>query len=129
MEVSRCPDLSEYVSRWARWRLTIACVDSLRERARGRDGKVRAAVVGPFSGCVGVSRRTVERWLGNGVQSCNVNAERIVELALELCPLEARMILEEDLGRHREAVESLLGGYVRGLSPRRRLLRSERVIS
>lgn len=99
-------DLSEYVSRWARWRLTIACVDSLRERARGQDGKVRAAVVGPFAGSVGVSRRTVERWLGNGVQSCNVNAERIVELALGLCPEEARRILEEDLDSHRAGLES-----------------------
>ncbi len=100
-------DLCEYVSRWARWRLTIACVDSLRERARDRNGKVRAAVIGPFAGRVGVSRRTVERWLANGIQSCNVNADRVVELAMELCPAEAGRILEEDLERHQRGIEVL----------------------
>ncbi len=93
-------DLSEYVSRWARWRLVCACVKELVRRKEAKMVKNCASVTGVFAGRVGVSKRTVQRWLGNGVQSCNVNAERIVELAVELCPGEAMLILEEDLARH-----------------------------
>ncbi len=101
-------DLSEYVSRWARWRLVCACVKELVRKKEARKVKNGASVTGVFAGRVGVSKRTVQRWLSNGVQSCNVNAERIVELAVELCPAEARMILEEDLARHGASLEAVL---------------------
>jgi hypothetical protein len=114
LDAFSCTDVSEYVSRWARWRLTIACVDSLRERVRDKEGNVKGGVIGAFAIRVGVSRRTVQRWLAYDIQSCNVNAERIVELTLELSPVEARMILEEDLSRHREAVESILDEMCQG---------------
>ena len=72
--------VSEYVSRWARWRLTIACVDSLRERARDKKGNVKGGVIGAFAIRVGVSRRTVQRWLAYDIQSCNVTPTSSIRL-------------------------------------------------
>jgi hypothetical protein len=105
---SGCSEVSEYVSRWARWRLVCACVKELVRRGEKRASRgIGATLV--LAERVGVSRRTVERWLGNGVQSCNVNAERIVEFSVELCPGEARRILEEDLTRHEASLRDVLG--------------------
>ena len=104
-DYSSCIDVGEYLSRWARWRLVSECVGALRKRRRVEGGVFRG-VVGEFAGLVGVSGRTVERWLACGVQSCNVNAERIVEIAFVLCPVEAEGILREDLENHRDTLEA-----------------------
>ncbi len=104
-DYSSCIDVGEYLSRWARWRLVSECVGALRKRRRVEGGVLRG-VVQEFAGLAGVSGRTVERWLARGVQSCNVNAERIVEIAYELCPAEAEKILREDLDNHSEALEA-----------------------
>ncbi|MCJ7574948.1 hypothetical protein MUO93_11930 [Candidatus Bathyarchaeota archaeon] len=85
------------------------CVEELRDRMRSKDGRVRGSPGEALADLVGVTERTVQRWLANGVQSCNVNAERIVELAVEMNHGEAWRILLEDLARHREEVESVLG--------------------
>jgi hypothetical protein len=110
--------LSEYVSRWARWRLVKTCVDGLHSDMRGEGGRVRRSPVGAFASMCGVTPRTVERWLANGVQSCNVNAERIIELAVELSPAEAERILREDIAHHQEELKGLLdGGRQGGVAP------------
>lgn len=109
MMVSECSEVSEYVSRWARWRLVCVCVKELVRRSERQGKKKNRGVTWVFADMIGVSSRTVQRWLANGVQSCNVNAERIVELAVELCPEEARRILEEDLTRHRATLRDAMG--------------------
>lgn len=106
---SGCSEVSEYVSRWARWRLVCVCVKELVKREERIVSRRRRGATSIFAGMVGVSGRTVQRWLGNGIQSCNVNAERIVELAVELCPGEAGQILEEDLARHGAGLKTALG--------------------
>jgi hypothetical protein len=107
--VSECSEVSEYVSRWARWRFVCVCVKELVRRSERQGKKRRRCVTSVFADMVGVSGRTVQRWLANGVQSCNVNAERIVEISVELCPEEARRILDEDLARHGAGLNAILG--------------------
>jgi hypothetical protein len=57
---------------------------------------------------VDVTPRTVERWLAKGIQSCNVNAEKIIELAMSLNPEEAKRILYGDLAMHREQLADII---------------------
>jgi hypothetical protein len=100
--------LSEYLSRCARGELSAACLEGLREQMRGEDGQVRGAPVAAFAAMVDVTPRTVERWLAKGIQSCNVNAEKIIELAMSLNPEEAKRILYGDLAMHREQLADII---------------------
>ena len=63
-----------------------------RERAVG--------VAFVLAGILGVSVKTVQRWLSGGVQSCNVNAEKLIQVALEYSPERTLELLEKDLERH-----------------------------
>ncbi|MFA5870203.1 MAG: hypothetical protein WC941_10960 [Candidatus Bathyarchaeia archaeon] len=95
--------LSEYLSRAARALLVWACYRALQERRR-RDGLSIWGATSDLAGEVGVTDRTVERWLSRGIQSCNVNADRILEVAMGLCPREVTEIVLDDLGAHARAL-------------------------
>jgi len=56
---------------------------------------------GYIAGQLNVTKRTVRRWRGGGIQSCNVNADKLIELAYRLCPDETDTTLREDLELHR----------------------------
>ena len=107
--------LSEYTSRYCRLKLVEATIrgieHDLKERqdrgASNIDPRISASRI--LASLLGVSHRTVNRWLGGGVQSCNVNAEKLIRVALEYAPDEARRLLEEDLEGHRLAFVELIG--------------------
>ena len=62
------------------------------------DPRVGAASI--LAGILGVSPRTVQRWMSGGVQSCNINAEKLIQASLEHAPEEAKRLLMEDLAQH-----------------------------
>jgi hypothetical protein len=70
------------------------------------DPRVGAASV--LAGILGVSRRTVQRWLSGGVQSCNVNAEKLIQASLEHAPEETKRLLVEDLQQHGAELKHLV---------------------
>jgi hypothetical protein len=49
--------------------------------------------VSTLAGILGVTRRTVERWISGGIQGCNVNVDKLLDAAWTLCPGEALRIL------------------------------------
>ena len=61
-----------------------------------------------LSTLMGVSRKSVGRWLGGEMQSCNDNATRLLELASNYIPEKLEKVLREDLERHRVEVEAYL---------------------
>lgn len=108
--------LSEYMSRHCRLRLVEACARGLERELSERcdmgvshlDPRVGAASV--LAGILDVSPRTVQRWLSGGVQSCNVNAEKLIQTSLEHAPEETKRLLAEDLAQHKAELERLLEG-------------------
>lgn len=99
--------LSEYTSREGRLQLVKAAHEAITEELRRRrangdlfvDKRIGASSL--LARSLGVTKRTVERWVSGGIQACNVNAERLIEVALSLNPEWVIDILEEDLERHR----------------------------
>ena len=61
-----------------------------------------------LSTLMGVSRKSVGRWVGGEMQSCNDNASRLLELASNYIPGKLEKVLREDLERHRVEVEVYL---------------------
>ena len=113
-EVKPILGLSEYMSRHCRLRLVEACARGLERELSERcdtgvshlDPRVGAASV--LAGILDVSPRTVQRWLSGGVQSCNVNAEKLIQASLEHAPEETKRLLAEDLAQHKAELERLL---------------------
>ena len=88
-----------------------------RDRGVGPNSKGRPPVSGVtlLSTKLGVSRKSVRRWIGGEMQSCNDNAAKLLELALECIPEKLGNVLREDLERHRAEVEYFL--YSHGGDP------------
>ena len=99
--------LSEYLSRPARRRLVQARHNALRDKRR-EEGLAPRAATSILAGLIGVSERTIERWVPGGVQSCDINASRILEVAEDLAPRELTRVLIEDLDNHTAAIFNLL---------------------
>ena len=106
--------LSEYTSRYCRLKLVEACVEGI-ERELNEKHDRGVSQLGPRVGparvlarILGVSTRTVQRWISGGVQSCNVNCEALITAALRYAPEEALRLLEEDLLKHEEEFRSLV---------------------
>ena len=97
MTVDVHPTLAEYTSREARYRLVGLCLDKINED-KGRGDAVATKVLATH---LYVSQRTVQRWASGGIQSCNVNADKLIELAYRLAPEPTDEALREDLERHR----------------------------
>ena len=100
MTVDGHPTLAEYTSREARYRLVQLCLDRISEEQSRRGATVAATRV--LATQLYVSQRTVQRWARGGIQSCNVNADAIISLAMRLAPEGAARVLARDLERHRE---------------------------
>ena len=84
-----------------------------RDMGVGHNSRGRPPMSGGtlLSTLMGVSRKSVGRWLGGEMQSCNVNAARLLELAFEFIPGVLEDVLFEDLERHRFEVESLFRSH------------------
>jgi len=89
--------LAEYTSREARYNLVLACLDELNRQA----ATTHVSATRALSDLLYVSQRTIQRWARGGIQSCNVNAEAIIEAAITLAPEKATEILLTDLEKHR----------------------------
>jgi len=92
--------LAEYLSREARYNLVLITLDQMREN----ELVIGVAATRKLADQLYVSQRTVQRWAQGGIQSCNVNAEAIINVALGLIPEKAAKILILDLNRHREEI-------------------------
>jgi len=55
-----------------------------------------------------VTRRTVRRWRNGGFQSCNFNADKLVQATMQYASEKAESILEQDLENHRFFFEILI---------------------
>ena len=93
--------LSEYTSRETRKKLVKAIhrkfdeelLDRKRQNRR-EDKPLRylGSASGTLARSLGVDIRTVQRWLSGGIQSCNANAERVIQLALKEIPFQESLI-------------------------------------
>ena len=90
------PNLSEYTSRQCRMKLAQVCLTAAASPDMGLSDPN-----GYIAGQLNVTKRTVRRWKGGGIQSCNVNADKLIELAYRLAPEDTDQALREDLELHR----------------------------
>jgi len=90
------PLLSEYTSRRCRMRLAHVCLEAVKDPEMNLPDPH-----GYIAGQLEVTKRTVRRWRGGGIQSCNVNADKLIELAYRLAPEDTDQALREDLELHR----------------------------
>ena len=108
--------LAEYASRDCRRKLVelvLRCIErelsEMRERGRSHiDGRVSA--VGELSRRLGVTRRAVNKWLDGTNQSCNLNTDKLIRLALQYDPYGAEGILREDLEKHAFLLDISING-------------------
>lgn len=89
-------------------------IHSAISREQAEQGLEKLSPTKTFAGIVGVSVRTVERWISGNVQSCNVNAEAILRLGLRFDKDRTLALLNEEQSRHARLnavlVENLKGG-------------------
>ena len=90
------PLLSEYTSRRCRMALAHLCLEAATSEEMNLPDPH-----GYIARQLNVTKRTVRRWRGGGIQSCNINADKLIELAYRLCPDETDTTLREDLELHR----------------------------
>lgn len=98
--------LSEYVSRPFRLKIVETCIGSIQRDLEEKwdrgathiDKRTSASSV--LAGLLGVSKRTVNRWLEGGVQSCNINLEELLKISMKYAYKETLELLEEDLEMH-----------------------------
>ena len=108
--------LSEYLSRESRWRLAKACHQALKDDNDDCDERFRKpSPTAILATRLDVTERTIQRWISNryAIQSCNLNADKLLKAALDLAPKQAREILLEDFRDH----EGLLRSFFRIRQP------------
>lgn len=109
--------LSEYTSRKCRLKLALLLYESvLNELEKRRDRGMsqldaRAGASTLVAGMLGVTKRTVNRWIAGGVQSCNVNSDKLIKVCLNYAPSRTPELLEEDMENHRFFLECVLNGH------------------
>ena len=108
-------NIVEFFSRPARKKIAEKLCYVLQEEQRknndmgvGPKKRGRPPVTGGsiLASLLGVSRKSVGRWLAGDMQSSNVNAGRLLDLALLYDPETLKEVLFWDLERHRVEVES-----------------------
>lgn len=104
--------LADHLTKSARLALAQAAVRAIAEELKEGDNPLtpidrRVTGSGILASQLGVSRRTVERWLSGGIQSCNVNAEKLVKVSLGYAFDETLKILHQDLEEYRQEIASL----------------------
>ena len=107
--------LGEWLSKEAREKLVKLSLKGLHEwsdnfvscasRGRPRCSETMLAEA------VGVSYRTVARWVSvGGVKACDVNSDRLAEVAFRFCPEETAVVLRGDVADYVRVVEIWLAG-------------------
>lgn len=98
------PSLTEYVSRDCRRALATICV-----KAIGDDNPLsNNSPSSTLASKLGVTPRTINRWLSGGIQGSDTNIEHLIEETLQASPKGAEATLRHDLDAHRLAIEDLL---------------------
>lgn len=113
----------EYLSRPARAKIVNQLCSALLTEYRstvennGRKGRGRPPVSGVclLASILGVSRKSVRRWVAGEMQSSNVNAKRLLTFALEFIPEILKEVLVSDLKQHQAEVEFFI--YAHGGGP------------
>ena len=117
---TRFEKLIEYLSRPARMLIVQHLCEALvKEWYENVDTGVGLNHGGrpPSTGAVllasrlGVSRKSVDRWLNGEMQSCNRNAEKLLWLGLEYIPDLLIEVLWESVECHRKEVQALFIGH------------------
>lgn len=115
--------IAEYVSKNCREKIVHAIYDEIKlrieeqknmTRRRGESPNRKFNVTRVMSRLLNVHLRTIERWHSGGVQACNFNAERVLELGMKYCPDETEYYLQEDLSYHRQFFETIIYGVRQG---------------
>ena len=128
--------LSEYISRDARFNLVKATVKGIEELlSYDKDVIIKKQLNIPFStrtgassilaSELGITKQSVNRWLSQGIQSNNVNADKLLKTAMKYNPEETFIILDEDLENHRLLFDYLINTAKQGVTPTNRLLQVE----
>lgn len=106
--------LSEEIGKDARRKLVALCLRGYQKELRDKPpsrysrGRPKSAVA-LLAEAVGISRRTVQRWLyGEGSRACDVNAGRLAEIACSFYPEETGRILIDDV----EGYSTRLNGWL-----------------
>ncbi|MFH2110984.1 MAG: hypothetical protein ABIJ47_06970 [Candidatus Bathyarchaeota archaeon] len=103
------PTLAEYTSRHARHMLVQLCHEAVTAQQAAVKPRPKTSPTTALARRLGVHVRTVQRWLRpDQIQSCNVNADAIITLALQLDPEGAEKALTKDLERHSVEVDAAL---------------------
>jgi transcriptional regulator with XRE-family HTH domain len=106
--------LTEYISRDSRRTLAKICV-----KAIGEDNPLSPiSPTATLANKLGVTPRTINRWLSGGIQGSDANIERLLEETLHTSPKNAEETLRNDLNAHRQAVDDLLHQAGHGADPR-----------
>lgn len=103
--------LAEYTSRQCRFNLVRACIRGIENSHDSDDNPMSLPPTQELADHLKVTQRTVQRWVSGGVQSCNVNADRLISLAFELNPKDTLKILDEDYRRHQEELDLMVNDY------------------
>ena len=101
---------SEYLSRIGRCRISkiIYSTIAVEREEQGRTKHNHPSTV--FAKLMGVSIRTIERWISGDVQSCNVNAEALLRLGLRFNKEATLSLLADEQARHTRLVKELVTG-------------------
>ena len=105
--------LTEYVSRGCRRALAKVCVQGIGDA----NPMSRTSPKGILAAQLQVSPRTINRWLSGGIQGCDVNIERLIQVAIHYSRADVEATLKEDLESHRYAVDEALGSSLTGGCP------------
>ena len=95
--------IGEGIGKDARSKLVALCLRGyqaeLRDKPMSRNSRGRPkTAVAMLAEAIGVSRRTVQRWLEpEGARACDVNASRLAEIACHFYPEETGRILVNDV--------------------------------
>jgi len=113
--------LSEYTSRPCRLKLVELIHRAIRreveaKRERGISHS-RASASSLLASMLGVTKRTINHWLSETVHSCNMNADKLIRLALKYDPYQTADLLYEDFENHRWWLQYTLNGVGKGVFP------------
>jgi hypothetical protein len=102
--------LTEYVSRDSRRTLTKLCIEGIGDA----NPMSNLSPAGILAAELGVSHRTINRWLSGGIQGCDINIERLIDIAIYYSRNDVEAALNQDLDTHRRAVDETLEAHETG---------------